>query len=266
MQKLKRIVAFGLSLLTLLITMFYFFQEKLIFLPTTLPQEHIYSFDGDFEEFFVDTNDGARLNALHFKTNDPKGLILYFHGNAGDLSRWGDIVAPFTKLGYEVLVMDYRTYGKSTGKLSEDALHKDAQLFYDHALKKFKEEEIIVLGRSLGASIATKVASNNHPKKLILETPFYSLEDVAKERFPFLPIKLMLKYTFNSSDFIKKVTAPVRILHGTEDEVVSYESGRKLYDSIPNGSKRFYTIEKGKHNDLATFPSYWQAIKTELED
>ncbi|MEX0315850.1 MAG: alpha/beta hydrolase [Allomuricauda sp.] len=265
MRKLKRIAVFGLTLLTLLVVMFYFFQEKLIFLPTTLPSDYSFSFDRKFDEVFLETPDGASLNALHFYSENPKGLILYFHGNAGDLSRWGEIVVPFTNFGYDALVMDYRTYGKSTGVLSEEALHEDAQRFYDYALEKCPENQIVVYGRSLGASIATKVASKNNPQKLILETPFYSLLDVAKERFPWLPLTQILKYKFSSFDYIQNVKAPIRIFHGTSDNVVSYESGKKLFDTIPHSDKKFFTIENGEHNNLATFESYQKAIQKELK-
>lgn len=265
MRKLKRVGFFVLTILTLFITMVYFLQEKLIFLPTTLPQDYQYTFDTDFSEIFLETPDGARLNALHFHVENPKGLILYFHGNAGDLSRWGQIVSPFTQLGYEVLVMDYRNYGKSKGKISEEALHADAQLFYDHVKKKHKEENIVVYGRSLGASIATKVASKNRPRKLILETPFYSLHDVAKDRFSFLPLRYLLTYKFNSYDYIQNVTSPIRIFHGTSDNVVPYESGTKLFEIAPIADKKFYTIDNGGHNDLADFEYYQNSIKKELE-
>ena len=263
-QKLKRIVLYGLVFLSLIIAMFYFLQEKLIFLSTKLPEEYVYSFDVPFEELFLNADDGARLNALQFHSQNPKGLILYFHGNAGDLSRWGKIVSPFTSLGYDVLVMDYRTYGKSTGKLSEKALFKDAQLFYDHAKEKYPEKDIVIYGRSLGASIATHLASNNDPKKLILETPFYSLQETARERFPFLPVSYLLKYRMPSFEYMQKVTAPVRVFHGTQDRVVSYEAGKKLYGSIPHSNKKMYTIPQGGHNNLSDFQDYWEGIKAEL--
>lgn len=245
--------------------MLYFLQEKLIFLPTKLPVDHSYSFDAKFEELFLDAPDGARLNALQFHAENPKGLILYFHGNAGDLSRWGEIVMPLMDLGYDVLVMDYRGYGKSTGKLSEKALYQDAQLFYDHALKTYREKDIVVYGRSLGASIATQLASNTNPKKLILETPFYSLLETARERFPFLPAKQLLKYRMPSFEYIQRVKMPVVIFHGTKDNVISYESGKKLFESIPHARKKMYTIENGGHNNLSDFKVYWEGIKMELE-
>ena len=139
MKAIKRLVVGGISIYLIFIVMFYFLQEKIIFLPTTLPQNYAYSFSEYFEEIFLTAEDGARLNALWFKKEDPQGLVLYFHGNAGNLSRWGEITIPFVRKGYDVLVMDYRTYGKSTGKLSEKALYSDAQLFYDFAAEKYEE-------------------------------------------------------------------------------------------------------------------------------
>ncbi|MEX0288450.1 MAG: alpha/beta hydrolase, partial [Flavobacteriaceae bacterium] len=149
MRRLRRGIRILLGGYLLIVIMLYFFQEKLIFLPTKLPQNYSYSFVQSFEEFFLDAEDGGRLNALHFKQDGSRGAILYFHGNAGDLSRWGNIVTFFVEKGFDVIVMDYRSYGKSTGKLSEEALFKDAHLFYDYALKHYVAEDLIVYGRSL---------------------------------------------------------------------------------------------------------------------
>jgi len=244
--------------------MLYFLQEKMIFLPSKLPQEFEFSFRHDFEEINLAAADGSLLNSLHFKHVDPKGLILYFHGNAGDLSRWGDVASFFVDRKYDVLVMDYRTYGKSTGKLSEDALHSDAQLFYDYALKQYDEHQIILYGRSLGTGIAAKLASKNKPKKLILETPYYSLMEVAKDRFPFLPINWFMKYKLLTYEFVQSVSCPIIIFHGTNDNVVPYKSGRRLFDSIPQQSKDFHTIDKGGHNNLVEFDDYLNGINTAL--
>lgn len=234
-------------------------------MPTKLEQGYTYSFDAKFEELFLNTSDGAQLNALQFHAENPLGLILYFHGNAGDLSRWGEIVLPFTDLGYDVLVMDYRGYGKSTGKLSEKVLYADAQLFYDYALNDYLEKDIIIYGRSLGASIATHLASNNNPKKLVLETPFHSLLETAQERFPFLPAKQLLRYRMPSFEYMQKVKMPVSVFHGTKDNVISYASGKKLFESIPHDDKSMYTIENGGHNNLSDFEAYWEGIRKELK-
>ncbi|MEE9363803.1 MAG: alpha/beta hydrolase [Cellulophaga sp.] len=265
MQKLKKIVSYLFLFSALLTIMLYLFQEKLIFLPTKLPQEYTYSFSQDFSEFNLNTEDGATLNALHFKQENPKGVLLYFHGNAGDLSRWGEITTFFVEKQYDVIVMDYRTYGKSTGELSEKLLHKDAQLFYEYTLKHYSESEISIYGRSLGTGIATKLASDNNPKQLILETPFSSLIDVAKERFPFLPINWLLKYKLKSEEYIERISCPITIFHGTEDSVVSYDLGLRLYNAIPGENKKMYTIEKGNHNNLIQFDTYRNGIDAILK-
>lgn len=264
MQKLKKI-GFRLLILYLLIaSMLYYFQEKIIFLPSKLPQEFAYNFSEPFEEFFLNATDGAKLNGLYFKRDNPKGAIIYFHGNAGDLSRWGEIVTFFVKKEYDVIVMDYRTYGKSTGKLSEEALFNDAQLFYDYTLDKYEEKDIIVYGRSLGAAIATHTASKNNPSKVILETPFFNLLEVAKKRFPFLPIKWLLDYKFESNKYINNISCPIIIFHGTEDTVVPYESGKKLF-SIASSKKEFFTVKGGGHNNLINFKEYTANISRTLK-
>ena len=265
MRKLKKILLVALSFLFISTAMLYFLQEKLIFLPTKLPDDHNYSFTEPFEEFFLESADGAKLNALHFQVDDPKGMMVYFHGNAGDLSRWGEIVSEYTQYGYDVVVMDYRGYGKSKGRRSEQALFDDAQLFYDWALKKIPENKIVIYGRSLGASIATELASRNNPNKLILETPFYNLMDVAQERFGFLPLRTILSYKMNSNQYIQKVSCPIYIFHGTQDQVVPFESGKRLYESIPHNNKSFYTIQNGGHNNLGDFEIYWKEVAAILK-
>lgn len=244
--------------------MLYFIQEKLIFLPTKLHQEYTYQFSESFEEFFLTANDGAQLNGIHFKKERSKGVILYFHGNAGDLSRWGEIATYFVKKDYDVIIMDYRTYGKSTGKLSEENLFSDAELFYHYALERYTEEEITIYGRSLGCAIATQLASNNRADKLVLETPFYNLYDVAKERFSFLPLKILLNYKFESNVYIQNVVCPITIFHGTDDDVVPYDSGASLYE-VANEPKEFITIVGGGHNDLINFKTYIAAIDAVLK-
>ena len=265
MRRLKRIFGFAFGAYLIALLMLNFLQEKLIFLPTTLPQDYHYSFSTPFEEISLSAPDGAKLNALWFKRQESRGLILYFHGNAGNLSRWGEIVQPLVWKGYEVLVMDYRTYGKSTGKLSEQALYADAQLFYDLGKEHYPENEIILYGRSLGTGIATRLAAENAPDLLLLETPFYSLLDIGARRFPWLPVSWFIKYPFKSYESVKDVQCPVRIFHGTEDRVVPFDSGRKLFHSIPGRNKEFFTIEGGGHNNLAAFPSFQEAVNAVLD-
>tara|TARA_R110002049_G_scaffold131245_1_gene289950 strand:- start:305 stop:1051 length:747 start_codon:yes stop_codon:yes gene_type:complete len=242
----------------------YFFQKKLLFLPTTLEQNYQYQFDYPFEELFLKTEDNATINALHFKVNNPKGVILYFHGNAGDLSRWGKITEYFVAMQYDVLVMDYRTYGKSTGKLSEQAFYKDAQFCYDYLLKHYSEKEITLYGRSLGTGIASYLVSKNQPRQLILETPYYSILDIAKQRFPMFPVNQLLKYNFPTFQYLPKAKCPITIIHGTDDSIVPYSSGKKLSE-LGLDNLKFITIEGGSHNDLINYEAYENVIFQRLK-
>ncbi|MEX0275219.1 MAG: alpha/beta hydrolase [Flavobacteriaceae bacterium] len=260
MRKLARGVGWGLLVYGALVLMLTVFQERLIFLPKSLAQDHVYDFPHPFEEINLKTADGAVLNALHFTSEAPKGVIVYYHGNAGNLERWGQIVLFFVDMGYDVLVMDYRTYGKSTGRLSEEALYADANLFYQYALDRYPEDRITLYGRSLGTGLATWVAAQHQPAQLILETPYYSLTDVAQHRFPFLPVRWLLRYRLPSFQYIKKVASPITVFHGTEDRVVPYTSGEKLYQAIAHSHKRLVTIPGGRHNDLVTHTAYLQGI------
>jgi len=162
-------------------------------------------------------------------------------------------------------VMDYRTYGKSTGKLSEENLYSDAQQFYEYVNERFPENEIILYGRSLGGAFATRLAAENNPKMLILESPFYNLKSVAKSRFPIVPIDLLIRYPFENSKYIKEVDCKTVIIHGTGDKVVPFASGKKLYESAsPQNGKNFIEVTGGGHNDLSRFETYQMAIEAVL--
>jgi fermentation-respiration switch protein FrsA (DUF1100 family) len=264
-HKIKKSLFILLGLYAMIGTSLYFIQEKILFRPTVLSQDYAYQFSENFEEIFLTTNDNAVINAIHFKVNEPKGVILYFHGNAGDLSRWGTIAEYFVKQKYDVFIMDYRTYGKSTGTLSEKALYEDAQLCYNHLIEGYRADDVIVYGRSLGTGIATYLASKNKTKQLILETPYYSMVDVAQHRFPFFPVKYLLKYQLPTFEYIQNVECPIAIFHGTNDGVVPFESGKKLFEMLPRGRGIFIEIEAGGHNNLSDFDDYKNGIKNILK-
>ena len=264
-QKLKYSLLALIAIYIMVTTSLYFLQDKILFRPTVLPQDHVFEFKHEFEEIFLTTEDEALINAIHFKAEKPKGIILYFHGNAGDLQRWGTIAEFFVDLNYDVFIMDYRTYGKSTGILSEEALYKDAQMCYDYVKKIYNEEDITVYGRSLGTGIATYVASKNRPEQLILETPYYSIVDVAKYRFPIVPVKKLMQYELPTYDFIKEVECKTTMIHGTDDYIVPYKSGKKLFDIAPKEQTTFVTVEGGSHNNLMASEQYTEVIKELLK-
>ncbi|MEQ8623805.1 MAG: alpha/beta hydrolase [Vicingaceae bacterium] len=256
-------IILGVTLILLLVYvlvfgLLYSFQESLIFQADILEKDYSFEFDTPFEEKKIQREDGAELHGLYFKTPQPRGLILYFHGNAGDLSRWGNVVEPFVKLGYEVLVVDYRGYGKSTGKRSEKLMYEDALKWYDLALEKMNNESIVVYGRSLGCTFATFAASKRNCNQLILETPFYSLKSVVKNTYAIFPVGSLLKFRFPTFEFIDLVNCPITIIHGTEDDIVPIENSQRLIELNPLID--FVTINEGEHNNLAKFEHYWQVV------
>ncbi|MEM1407203.1 MAG: alpha/beta fold hydrolase [Bacteroidota bacterium] len=258
MKRAGKLLLIILSPYIIIVLGLYLAQQRLIFLPGKLPSDYSYAFQRPFEELFITTEDGAVLNALHFKADKTKGLVVYYHGNAGDLSGWGRVADDFPD--HDVLMLDYRTYGKSTGEISEAALYADADLFYEEAKKRFPERNIMVYGRSLGATFAAYAAARHTPARLVLETPFYNLTDVVKSQYWFLPVDLLLRFKFPTSEFIGDVECPVTVIHGTEDNVVSYKSGQRLFEAIQS-EKELVTIQEGGHNNLNEFEEYHQAIK-----
>ena len=142
------------------------FQERFIFIRFRTKRGHRYAFPALHGEEFISTADGAELHALHFKAEAPRGVILYFHGNTGSVRRWGKFAQRFVRLGYDVVMPDPRGYGKSRGKLSEAALHADAELWYAFVLQQWPEAKVVVLGRSLGSGLATPLAAKHKPRKL----------------------------------------------------------------------------------------------------
>ena len=218
----------------------------------------------DYDEIFLGEGE-EKINGIFFPTKEEaKGLILYFHGNAGTLSRWGRVVQYHIGLGYDVVVMDYRGYGKSTGKRSQASMLADAQRFYDYTSEHYAQEQITVYGRSLGTGLATYVASVNHPKRLMLETPYHDLKSLAQRYYPVFPVGLALRFNFKSNEYMKTVTCPVYIFHGTEDEVVPYKHGRRLYESMSEGKVKFYTIPEGAHKNLIDFSEFREAVEEVL--
>lgn len=245
-----------------------YFQEKVVFLPVILPHDHTYDFENDFEEYLWDTPFDGKINVLHFKINNPKGVIAYFHGNADNLHRWGKIAVDFTKFGYDVLVMDYRGYGKSSGPRNEEYLYSDAQYFYDFAKENYGENKIIVYGRSLGGAFATKIAGENQPKMVILEATFYNLQDIVNRWLPGKvtdKVSPKMTYHFLSNQNILKIKVPLYHFHGTKDSVVPLKSGKKLFEVFekehPKIPKKFIEIKGGTHEDLIKYDEFIEEMK-----
>lgn len=260
-------IGYGLLLfLGVGLVLFYFFQERLIFLQgKKLPKNHKYQFSEPFQEIHLQTLDGESINALHFTLENPQGIILYFHGNRGNLERWGTIVPYLLAYNYEVFVIDYRNYGKSTGSFNEEAMYNDALLAYEHLKESYDENQIVVYGRSLGSTFATRVASQHTPKHLILEAPFYSLKSATKYYF-FLSPTFLLRYQFPTYLDIPKVSSPLTIFHGENDATTSFEESKELFGLAKTAAKRFVNIPNGTHHNLTELKTYKKELRQILSD
>ncbi|WP_299058511.1 alpha/beta hydrolase [uncultured Polaribacter sp.] len=195
---------------------------------------------------------------------NPKGIVLFCHGNKGNLSNWGDRVAYFLEYNYEVLVFDYRNYGKSTGVFHEENMYNDAVSVYKYLKRGFKEQNIVVYGFSLGATFATRIASKNKPKELILEAPFYNFKKAAQYKSIWTPT-FLLKYQFRTDRDITKVTAPITIFHGNEDKTTLFKDSKKLLTLNTSTKNKFIEIDKGSHHNLKEFSIYKETLKQILE-
>jgi len=233
-------------------------QESLIFYPEILPPDYRFSFSAPFAEATVPVT-GATLNTVLFKAPSAKGVILYFHGNAGSLRTWGEVAGEFTSRGYDILIPDYRGFGKSTGTIAnEKQMLADGLEVYGYLKKSYPENRIILYGRSIGTGLATFVARSGNPGMLILESPFFSLTDLASYHYPFLPktlISLFLKYPFRTDLWIPEVTCPVYLIHGTGDDIIPFDASARL-ELLIKSPHKLIRIEGGGHNNLSDHSTY----------
>lgn len=261
-----RKIVYGLFiLLGVGLLFFYFFQERFIFLNgKKLPKDFVYDFPQRFTEVNLQTTDNEEINALHFTLDQPKGVILFFHGNKGNLNRWGKIVPYLLDYGYEVFVMDYRNYGKSSGKFDEERMYSDAVLAFDYLLKSFNQDQIVVYGRSLGAAFASEVGVKRNPKHIILEAPFYNMKKATRFYFSLSPI-FLLKYKFENNVKVSQINSPITFFHGDADETTSYDQSKELFQLVKTAKREFVEIPSGTHHDLKEFDVYRKALAKILE-
>ena len=239
----------------------FFLQDYLMFKPEKLHDDFKFHYENQkIEEYNVETRDGAVINGLHFKTQEPKGVVFYLKGNSKSIKGWGKFAVDFTRHDYDVIMVDYRGFGKSTGKRTQKAINRDLQVIYNKIKENVAEEYIILYGRSLGSGFATKLASTNQPRMLILDSPYYSLSKVAKRYIPFMPLSLLIKFPMPTYKWLQYVQCPVHIIHGTDDKLIPFKTSVKLSKIKPKLTT-LHSIIGGGHKNLNTFESYHKILK-----
>jgi len=244
----------------------YYLQDYFLFHPTVLPRNYQYHFDVPFSEVEIPFNKTDTLNMVKFTPVDSvrKGVVIYFHGNRENINRFAKFSSNFTRLGYEVWMVDYPGYGKTVGNRTEKILYEQSLQIYKMASSKYAKDSIVIYGKSFGTGIAAYLASEYDCKQLILETPYYSIPDLLGFYAFVYPMQRMSKYKIPTYQYLEDVKAPITIFHGTKDGVIPYSCAEKLKEVL-KPTDQFITIEKGSHNDLNNFPLYHQKLDSLLK-
>lgn len=253
-----------LSGITVLSVLAYFLQEKFIFKPEKLKRDFQFRYDIPFKEYFFDIQEGVSINALHFYRENPAGLILYFHGNTRSIKGWAKYARDFYRYNYDVVLVDYRGFGKSTGPRSEKEMLADMQFVYQSLTRTYDEQHMIVYGRSIGSGFATKLASDNNPRLLILDAPYYSFLKVAERFLPILPVRFVLRYHLRTDQWLSEVKCHTYIIHGTRDWLIPIRHSEKLQRINPK-KITLIRIHGGGHNNLTRFDEYHNFVRDILK-
>jgi len=256
------LAAAGIGALLALVWL-YFHQERSLFEGEPLPAGHRFSMQGpDVEEVSVPVP-GATLSALHLKLPRPKGLVFYLHGNAGNLERWFANVDFYRQAGWDLFMVDYRGYGKSTSRIrSEAELRGDVRTCWDFIAPRYAGQPRVIAGRSLGTGLATGLAAVVQPALTILISPYRSMRAVVSGHFPYVPQRL-LRYPLLSEADLPRIDGPVLLLHGTLDELIPHSHSEALLPKARRG--RLELIEGATHNDLQEHGPYLAALRSALD-
>ncbi len=233
----------------LIILLLFFFQSRLVFFPQreiTLTPEVA---GLPYEDVYFVAEDGIKLNGWFIPSDPGRGVILFCHGNAGNISHRLETIKIFNDLDLNVFIFDYRGYGKSAGRPGENGtyLDADAAWIYLTEIRNIDPRNIIVFGRSLGGAVAVNLASERPVRGLIVESSFTSIKDLGSETYPFLPVRLLSRIEYNALEKIKKVQCPKLIIHSRDDEMISFKHGERLYEAA--GEPKEFLDISGTHNE-----------------
>jgi len=259
------LIVIGGILYILLCLFLFFMQGKLIFYPNIGGRELRASPEDiglTYDSVSITTSDHVRLHGWFVKSQQERGTLLFFHGNAGNISHRLDSLRIFNSLGLSTLIIDYRGYGQSQGRISEQGTYLDAEAAWQYLTeqKGIDPKKIIFFGRSLGGAVAANLAVNNPPAALILESVFSSVPDMAARLYPVFPVRLLCRYQYDTRKALRLISTPVLIIHSPDDEIIPFKNGRILFESARE-PKSFLEI-RGGHNEgfLVSGQTYLQGL------
>lgn len=254
------IVGIGALVYALVVAFVYFRQEKLIFQPSPLAVDHQFSL-ADVQEVKVPV-EGAELSALHLRLPDPKGVVFFLHGNAGNLQTWLTSVDFYRRVNYDLFIIDYRGYGKSTGTIESEAqLHADVNKAWNMVSPMYAGKKLVVYGRSLGTGLAAKLASAVQPDLTVLVSPFESLKAMGEVHYPWLPAAVN-RYTMRTDQWLPAIKGAVIIEHGDMDSLISLAHAERLQKL--RAATELVVVNGAGHNDIHKFPKYLDTLSARL--
>lgn len=248
MVKILLVVGAGYGLLVALV---YLMQGRMLYLPDSPGRDLAATpLDAgmDYEELDLETDDGVMLHGW-FVPGRSSRVLIFFHGNAGNISHRLESIRQFHDLGLSVLIVDYRGYGQSGGRPTEAGMYRDAEAVWRYLVdqRAVSPGEIIVFGRSLGASVAARLAARHDPLALVVESAFTSVPDVAADIYPWLPVRLLSRVSHATRDYVREIRCPVLVVHSRDDEIIPVRHGRQIFEAAPE--PRSFLELRGTHND-----------------
>lgn len=266
MPRLWPILSILLSIYFIIVALFYFNQAGFIYFPSKSIGAEPKHIGLSFENISFKTSDGINIVGWFIPASTKSKLnkvILFCHGNAGNISNRLDTIHTFNHFGFDLLIFDYRGYGQSEGKPTEKGTYLDAQAAWDYLtkVKKYDPKDIVIMGRSLGGSVASWLAMKNNPKAVIIESAFKSIRDLGAELYPFLPVRLLARFNYNTKENVKSIKCPILVVHSTEDDIIPFSHGQEIFNAA-NNPKVFLEIT-GSHNSgfMVSADKYEKGIK-----
>jgi pimeloyl-ACP methyl ester carboxylesterase len=255
------IVLGAAGLYAMLVAAVWWGQERLLFHPQPLPQDHRFDLGPDVHESWVEVP-GARLNALHLRLPHPQGLVFYLHGNADNLQGWFVDVDFYRRANFDLFMIDYRGYGKSSGRIESPAqLQADVRAAWDRVAPAYSGLRRVILGRSLGTGPAAELAAAVQPELTVLVSPYSSMADVARENYPWVPTAL-LRYPLRTDLALPLVHGPVLLVHGARDTLIAPAHSQRLKRLMP--SAELLIAPQAGHNDIEDDAGYRQRLAAAL--
>ena len=263
-RRFKKIALFALSIYVLLVAAIWSQQEKLLFHPEPLPDNAKFKL-AYTSEVFIDVPN-AKLHALylHQPSEKSKGIVLFLHGNAGNLETWFPHADFWLSTGYDVLMPDYRGFGKSTGQIENEAqLNDDVLRAWQFVVGNYPNKKHVIYGRSLGTGLAAKLASQVPADLLVLVSPYTSMKAMAREYYPWVP-PFVLRYPLETDTILPKLTLPILLIHGSDDGLISIQHSKILRSLNPRA--RLVEIAGAGHGDIHDFEDYTNTVRNALHD